>query len=139
MENFEKVAQAFLDFGITTILAILVVVLLVCVVSKLPKIVKQYADEFKAERKEDKTKYDSQMNIITKISEQSIQAQITGNSIMSRNNEIIGACMNSNERLTAQLEALALQSRRTEEATIENREVAIKAYAEAVKANERMK
>ena len=137
--EFKDIAQAFMDFGVTSLLAILVVVLLVVIVSKLPKMIQKYADDWKKDRKAEDDKFDKQMEIITRLATTSNELQRESTEIIKKNSDLISSCMSTNQLMIQKIEILIEQSCRTEKATLVNREIASKAHDLALQVNERTK
>lgn len=146
MAEFETILKSYLDIGITALLAILLLVALISIFAKVPKMVKEYQSEVNKTREEEKRERAArdklnaeQMSVVVALQHQALEQQKVQSLVIERNNTIIQGCIDGYERLGVKMDMLTAQSRRTEAATTENRRIAQKAHEEAIKVNERLK
>ena len=135
--EFKEIAQAVMDFGMTTLLAILVIFLLIAIVSKLPKLVQKYAEEYRKERKAESEKYDKYIETMAKALTQSNELQKASTDVIAKNTDVINSCIETNKIMLNKMEILHEQSARTERAAIDNRAVVNKVNDTVLKIDER--
>lgn len=119
MEDFNNIIESLSQVGLPLLISAGVLYILWGLARLIPNSVQAYLEEA---RQRDK-KYSEQMNIITIVAQQGVEAQRRGNDIIERNNIIIEARTRYDEQLLRTLEGLTQQSCRTEETVKVNHEL----------------
>lgn len=119
MGDFNNIIESLSQVGLPLLISAGVLYILWGLARLIPNSVQAYLEEA---RQRDK-KYSEQMNIITIVAQQGVEAQRRGNDIIERNNIIIEAKTRYDEQLLRTLEGLTQQSCRTEETVKVNHEL----------------
>lgn len=129
MEELRSMVDLLSEIGIPLAISSGVLYILFKIALLLPKSIENYFIEIK--RRNDK--YDEQMQIITVVAQQGVEAQRRGNEIIERNNIIMEARNRADEQLIQNLKDLGERMKGVEEATCVNRETVNRIYLETVK------
>ena len=145
LADFESLLKDVTDFGIPLIITVGVIFLIWKISKIIPDALKNYIESGQDRDKkqqeyldERQRHYDKQMEVIITVAQEGVEAQKRGNEVIERNNIIMEAQQANNNQLVAALGKLTEQSRRTEDSTCGNREIANKIYAETIRLTERI-
>lgn len=146
MSDVIKIASAISNEGLSIVLSALVVVFLYMLIFKFPKLAKDYVDsrkcnedELKSTQKNLQDQLFKQLEIITTVAQQGIEAQKRGNTVIEQNTIAFTSAQKINEQMISSIIDLKDTVSVIDDSVEENRDIAQKALVEANKIGETLK